>query len=29
VVPATARQAPPDIAQRLMALVGKDHKDKT
>ncbi|MDH1630196.1 flagellar biosynthetic protein FliO [Pseudomonas mosselii] len=28
-VPATARQATPEFAQRLLELMGKDHKDKT
>ncbi|MBA1187855.1 flagellar biosynthetic protein FliO [Pseudomonas entomophila] len=28
-VPASARQATPEFAQRLMELMGKDHKDKT
>ncbi|PZW79393.1 flagellar protein FliO/FliZ [Pseudomonas sp. 2848] len=28
-VPATARQAAPEFAQRLLELMGKDHKDKT
>ncbi|HEN8712234.1 TPA: flagellar biosynthetic protein FliO [Pseudomonas putida] len=27
-VPASARQATPEFAQRLMELMGKDHKDK-
>lgn len=27
-VPATAQQATPEFAQRLMELLGKDHKDK-
>lgn len=28
-VPAAARQATPEFAQRLLELMGKDHKDKT
>ncbi|MBF8779244.1 flagellar biosynthetic protein FliO [Pseudomonas fulva] len=28
-VPDSARQATPEFAQRLMELMGKDHKDKT
>ena len=28
-VPSTARQAAPEFAQRLLELMGKDHKDKT
>lgn len=28
-VPAGARQAPPEFAQRLLELMGKDQKDKT
>ena len=28
-VPVSARQATPEFAQRLMELMGKDHKDKT